>query len=51
MWSFVAFSIKEREPRIGRNPRTGDSVAVAAKRVPYFKTGKELRLRLNGDDD
>jgi len=47
---FGAFSIKEREPRVGRNPRTGDSVAVSAKRVPYFKTGKELRSRLNGGE-
>ncbi len=44
---FGAFSVKERAARAGRNPRTGDTVAVAAKRVPYFKTGKELRERLN----
>ena len=44
---FGAFSVKERAARAGRNPRTGDAVAVAAKRVPYFKTGKELRERLN----
>jgi integration host factor subunit beta len=44
---FGAFSVKERGARAGRNPRTGDTVAVAAKRVPYFKTGKELRERLN----
>lgn len=44
---FGAFSVKDRDPRMGRNPRTGDAVAVAAKRVPYFKTGKELRARLN----
>ena len=46
---FGAFSVKQRQARIGRNPRTGASVAVAAKRVPYFKTGKELRERLNAD--
>ena len=46
---FGAFSVKQRQARIGRNPRTGESVAVAAKRVPYFKTGKELRERLNAD--
>ena len=45
---FGAFSIKKRESRIGRNPRTGDSVAVAEKHVPFFKTGKLLRDRLNG---
>ena len=46
---FGAFSVKDREPRIGRNPRTGDAVQVSRKRVPYFKTGKELRERLNPD--
>ncbi len=45
---FGAFSVKRREPRIGRNPRTGEAVQVAEKYVPYFKTGKELRERLNG---
>lgn len=44
---FGAFSVKERDARQGRNPRTGDAVAVNAKRVPFFKTGKELRERLN----
>lgn len=44
---FGAFSVKRRGPRIGRNPRTGDAVRVAEKCVPYFKTGKELRERLN----
>ena len=44
---FGAFSIKERGPRIGRNPRTGEAVRVSEKSVPYFKTGKELRERLN----
>lgn len=44
---FGAFSVKERDARMGRNPRTGDSVAVDAKRVPFFKTGKQLRDRLN----
>ncbi len=46
---FGAFSVKERNARIGRNPRTGESVQVDAKRVPFFKTGKELRDRLNDD--
>ena len=44
---FGAFSVKERQSREGRNPRTGESVQVEAKRVPFFKTGKELRERLN----
>ena len=52
---FGAFSIKERDARMGRNPRTGESVYVEAKRLPFFKTGKALRERLNdgydGDDD
>jgi integration host factor subunit beta len=44
---FGAFSTREREARRGRNPRTGDAVDVDAKRVPYFKPGKEMRERLN----
>ncbi len=44
---FGAFSTRERNPRKGRNPRTGDSVDVPSKRVPYFKPGKEVRERLN----
>jgi integration host factor subunit beta len=46
---FGAFSVRKREARQGRNPRTGAAVAVAAKRVPFFKPGKELRDRVNGD--
>jgi|TARA_B100001964_G_C13833121_1_gene422475 integration host factor subunit beta len=46
---FGAFSVKHRGARIGRNPRTGESVSVAEKVVPYFKTGKELRERLNAN--
>jgi integration host factor subunit beta len=45
---FGAFSVKQREARQGRNPRTGEAVSVAAKYVPFFKTGKQLRDRLNG---
>ena len=45
---FGAFSIRDRDPRTGRNPRTGAAVKVDAKKVPYFKPGKELRERLNG---
>lgn len=44
---FGAFSVKNRGPRIGRNPRTGEAVEVSAKQIPYFKTGKKLRERLN----
>ncbi len=44
---FGAFSTRERKARIGRNPRTGASVDVPAKHVPYFKPGKEMRARLN----
>lgn len=44
---FGAFSVKTRAPRIGRNPRTGEAVAVSEKKVPFFKTGKDLRNRLN----
>ncbi|MAQ71641.1 MAG: integration host factor subunit beta [Alphaproteobacteria bacterium] len=46
---FGAFSVKERAARMGRNPRTGDSVKVEAKNMPFFKTGKALRERLNED--
>lgn len=44
---FGAFSTRARDARTGRNPRTGETVAVDAKRVPYFKPGKEMRQRLN----
>ena len=44
---FGAFSTREREARTGRNPRTGEAVDVPAKRVPYFKPGKEMRNALN----
>ena len=45
---FGAFSVKRRDARIGRNPRTGESVQVESKAVPFFKTGKLLKDRLNG---
>ena len=45
---FGAFSVKERSARVGRNPRTGAAVDVAAKFIPYFKTGKQLREKLDG---
>ena len=44
---FGAFSVHHRKQRIGRNPRTGESVNVDEKFIPRFKTGKELRLKLN----
>ena len=44
---FGAFSVKQRAARLGRNPRTGDSVDVSEKYIPFFKTGKELREKLN----
>ena len=44
---FGSFTVKERAPRVGRNPRTGETVQVSAKLHPYFKSGKELRRRLN----
>jgi integration host factor subunit beta len=44
---FGAFSVKQRDARVGRNPRTGEAVDVPEKRVPFFKTGKDLRDRIN----
>ena len=46
---FGAFSVRSRPARPGRNPRTGEAVDVKAKHVPFFKSGKELRARLNAD--
>ena len=46
---FGAFSVKRRDARVGRNPRTGVHVDVEEKAVPFFKTGKEMRERLNED--
>lgn len=48
---FGAFSVRKREARTGRNPRTGAAVKVDAKRVPFFKPGKELRLQVNGGEE
>lgn len=45
---FGAFSVKSRDARVGRNPRTGEAVQVSKKYVPFFKSGKDLRDRLNG---
>ncbi|MEM8937245.1 MAG: integration host factor subunit beta [Pseudomonadota bacterium] len=46
---FGAFSVKHRDARVGRNPRSGESVSIQEKWSPYFKAGKELRDRLNED--
>ena len=46
---FGSFRIRHRGPRLGRNPKTGEKVHVPAKRIPYFKPGKELREMLNSD--
>tara|TARA_Y200000002_G_scaffold369457_1_gene363609 strand:- start:1214 stop:1534 length:321 start_codon:yes stop_codon:yes gene_type:complete len=48
---FGAFSVQKRKERIGRNPRTGEAVMVEAKAIPRFKTGKELRLKLNSKNN
>jgi integration host factor subunit beta len=48
---FGAFSVKARPARVGRNPRTGEKVPVDEKSVPFFKTGKEMRERLNDGND
>ncbi len=47
---FGAFSVKAREARIGRNPRTGEAVRVPQKHIPFFKSGKELRERVNNSN-
>jgi integration host factor subunit beta len=48
---FGSFSLHYRPPRVGRNPKTGDSVELAAKYVPHFKPGKEMRERVNDSMD
>lgn len=48
---FGAFSVKHREARTGRNPRTGEAVEVEEKSVPFFKTGKQLRDTINGGSE
>src|SRR5512145_2201448 len=45
---FGSFVVKQRQAREGRNPKTGEVVPLQAKRVPFFKVGKELRLRVDG---
>ncbi len=49
--SFGAFTVRRRDPRGGRNPRNGEAVLVDAKSVPFFKAGKELRLRMNAGEN
>jgi len=48
---FGSFVVRDRQAREGRNPKTGESVTVKAKRVPFFKVGKELRMRVDGEED
>jgi len=48
---FGTFSVKQRQSRTARNPRTGQAVFVEEKRIPFFKAGKDLRRRLNDSDD
>jgi integration host factor subunit beta len=48
---FGAFSVSKRDARTGRNPRTGESVSVPARALPYFRTGKALHEKLNGGED
>ncbi len=48
---FGSFRLRRREPRKGRNPKTGDKVDVPSKRVPYFKPGKELKELINSNAD
>jgi integration host factor subunit beta len=48
---FGSFSVRKRNARVGRNPRTGETVNVDEKYLPFFKTGKELRERLNAGDN
>lgn len=47
---FGSFVVKHRQAREGRNPKTGEIVAVASKRVPFFKVGKELKQRVDGEE-
>jgi integration host factor subunit beta len=48
---FGSFALNYRPPRVGRNPKSGDRVQVPAKYVPHFKAGKELRERVDGEED
>ncbi|RME37337.1 MAG: integration host factor subunit beta [Deltaproteobacteria bacterium] len=44
---FGSFSVREREARLARNPKSGEVVAIPSKKTPFFKTGKELKIRVN----
>lgn len=46
---FGSFTIRERDARVARNPKSGEIVNIPAKKTPFFKTGKELRMRVNND--
>lgn len=48
---FGSFKIKEREGRQGRNPKSGENIFIESKRVPFFKAGKEIRERINTEDE
>ncbi|MHB8381811.1 MAG: integration host factor subunit beta [Candidatus Binataceae bacterium] len=48
---FGSFGVKDRRARQGRNPKTGEVVPVDAKRIPFFRAGKELRIEVNGPED
>ena len=48
---FGSFRTRQRQPRVGRNPKTGTRVEVPAKRIPYFKPSKELKDLVNGGED
>lgn len=48
---FGSFGVKKRRAREGRNPKTGAAVKVEAKRIPFFRAGKELKLELNGAEN
>lgn len=46
---FGSFEVRKRNPRLGRNPKTGNKVEVGQRRVPFFKVGKELKEKVNGN--
>lgn len=48
---FGSFAVKNRRARQGRNPKTGELVSVDAKKIPFFRAGKELRIEVNGADE
>lgn len=48
---FGSFAVKDRRARQGRNPKTGETVKVDAKKIPFFRAGKELRIEVNGAED